>query len=341
VNGSGTKILIVDDEESLRSLIEIYLSNNNYEVISASNGREALEKIDRDKPEIIVSDIMMPEMDGYELLGILKGSAEYSDIPVIMLTSMDEDMDKIHGLSAGADDYMTKPFNMEELLLRIEKLLFLKRRIAGAEYRFTESQKLLDLTKEELLKAHKQLKKIMLESLEGLVTALEARDKYTRGHSERVAAYAGGIAREMNLDNIDTIIIAARLHDIGKIGVRDNILYKGEKLTKEEKAIIEAHPVKGAEIIGKISFLRDIVPAVKYHHERYDGTGFPEGLRGDEIPLAAKIIAVADTFDAITTDRPYRKGLDFDHALSELQGNAGTQFDPVVIEYFLKILNTK
>jgi len=341
VNGEGTKVLIVDDEESLRSLIEIYLMKNNFHVISASNGKEAIDKIHADRPEIIISDIMMPEMDGYELLSYLKSSSEFSEIPVIMLTSMDEDMDKIHGLSAGADDYMTKPFNMEELLLRVEKLLFLKRRIAGAELRFTESQKLLDLTKEELLKAHMQLKKIMLESLEGLVTALEARDKYTRGHSERVAAYAGGIAREMELENIDTIIIAARLHDIGKIGVRDNILYKSAKLTREEKSIIESHPVKGAEIISKISFLKDIVPAVKYHHERYDGTGFPEGLKGDEIPLAAKIIAVADTFDAITTDRPYRKGLDFHHALTELKMNAGSQFDPVVISHFLKIINTR
>lgn len=332
------KILIVDDDPAILHILHFNFSKHGYDIYKASDGAEALEIISVLSPDLIITDIMMPRIDGYALMNRLKENPEWSDIPVVMLTAKGDDKERVDGLSSGADDYIAKPFNVDELILKVEKLLYFKERIIGAEVRFVEAKKLLDLSKEELADAYAQLEKLMVESLESLITAIEARDSYTKGHSERVAEYSGNIARvmKMNAEDVKAIEIAARLHDIGKIAVRDVILYKKTKLTDEEMDIIKSHTVKGAEIIEKISFLRGIIPAVKYHHERRDGLGFPEGLKGEDIPLAAQIIAVADTFDAIVTSRPYRNKMPLSYALSELEKYSGSQFDPDVVNAFFQ-----
>ncbi len=335
----ASKLLIVDDDPALLRLLEFNLSKHGYRIFKASDGNKAIEIMEDNRPDLIVTDIMMPVMDGYELLKNVRDNPETSEIPVIMLTAKSSDMERIKGLSHGADDFLPKPFNINELALRVNKLLSYEKRIAGAEAKFTKTEKLLQLNKEELAMAYRKLENLMVESLEGLITALEAKDHYTRGHSERVANYAGHISLMMHVEDVDSIVIAARLHDIGKIGISDTILNKNGKLTDSERDIIQSHPIKGAQIIEKISFLKGVVPAIQYHHERYDGLGFPEGLRGEAIPLSARIISVADTFDAMRTVRPYREAMPIKYAINELKEYSGKQFDPDVVDAFIRAIS--
>lgn len=332
-------ILVVDDDPSIVHILKFNLEKIGYTVFGAENGRQALELTGKHLFHLIITDVMMPEMDGDELLAKLKHNKNTCDIPVIYLTAKKNDKDKVRGLSSGADDYLPKPFSVEELLLRIKKLFSYKDRITGAEIKFAETKKLLDLSKEDLAVAYKQLEQLMVESLESLITALEARDPYTRGHSERVASFCRQITSLMQLPDQESIVVAARFHDIGKIGISDAILHNEKaKLTDEQRNIIMSHPVKGAEILERISLLVGIIPAVKHHHEKYDGTGYPDRLKGEDIPLAARIISIADAYDAMRSTRTYRNTLDDDFALNELRKFSGTQFDPDIVNIFLNIM---
>ncbi len=312
-----SKILIVDDSKVVSEIIVHAMLKNNLNVITASDGQEGFEKALKERPEVIITDIEMPVMNGYELCEKLKESGELRDTPVIMMSTLHKPSDIKRGEKLGISRYFTKPFDVEKLVIVVEQLLVEKYNIYKKEYEY------------------------MLSTIKALVSALEARDEYTKGHTERVSTYSIMLGKFMGLSKseLDDLEIASNLHDIGKIGVRDDILLKPGKLSDEEYSKIQEHAIIGAEILKPISSLKRVVPLILLHHERWDGRGYPTMIKEDEIPLGARIIAVADTFDAITSDRPYRKGLLFEKAFEIIKENIGTQFCPKCAAAFLLMMS--
>ncbi len=334
IDNSKYKILVTEDEESVREIISWCLKENGYSVVTAENGKVALEKFKKDTFHLILSDIKMPQMTGIELLKEIKRID--SDMPVIMVTAVSDVNIALDALKNGAYDYVTKPFNLEELIIAVKRALEKRELILkNKEYQQFLEQKVEEQTRE--------IKTLYLNAIKSLVFALEAKDKYTEGHSKRVTFYACEIAKRMGLSNlmIHKIHLAGLLHDIGKIGVKESILNKPGKLTNDEYKHIYDHPVTGAKILTPVLKDKDILSFIRHHHERYDGTGRPDGLKGEEIPLGARILAVADTFDAITSDRPYRKALTVDFALKEIKRCSGSQFDPIVVIHFMDFAEEK
>ncbi len=323
------KILVVDDEENIRMLISEHLKSNGYNCSIAANGKEALEKLERDNFELVLSDIKMPVMDGIEL--IKKIMSEYKDIVVIMVTSVFDTSSAIEAMRIGAYDYITKPFYLDNLLLSVERAL--ERRRLIKENR--EYQQNLELRVEEQTK---EIRNTFLNAIEALAQALEAKDPYTNGHSKRVTDISIIIGKKKGLDNqnLDKLKLAGILHDIGKIGVTEEILNKPSKLTKEEYQCIITHPEIGAKILDYLIKDKEIIDIIKHHHEFYNGRGYPDRLKGNEIPLGARILTVADTFDAMTSTRPYRNALSFEYAYDELKRCKGTQFDPEIVDVILE-----
>ncbi len=304
-------VLVVDDEAVNRKLVQALLSSRGYRVEEASNGEEAVSKVRALRPDLILLDIMMPRLDGLQTCRILKQDEETRLIPVVLLTALAALDDRVTGIEAGADDFLTKPFNAVELLARVRSLIHVKH--------------LND----------------QLERTEGilftLAAAVEAKDPYTGRHLRRLVEYAGRISQALALPPRAERIneYGAILHDIGKIGVPEAILNKPGKLTPEEFAIIKQHPEIGERICQPLRFGPEIGPIVRGHHERWDGGGYPDGLAGEAIPLGARIVAVADSFDAMTTDRPYRKALPLEQVWETLRTGAGTQWDPAVVDAFI------
>ncbi len=333
-DNSKYKILVTEDEENVREIISWALEESGFKVVTAENGKIALEKFKEDEFHLVLSDIKMPVMTGMELLKNIK--LLDPDMPVIMVTAVSDVNIALDALKNGAYDYVTKPFNIEELLVAVKRALE-KRELT---LKNLEYQKYLEKKVEEQTR---EIKNLYLNAIKSLVFALEAKDKYTEGHSKRVTFYACEIAKKMKLPAlmIHKIHLAGLLHDIGKIGVRESILNKPGKLTDEEYKHIYDHPVVGAKILTPVLKDKDILNFIRHHHERFDGTGRPDGLKGDEIPLGARILAVADTFDAMTSDRPYRKALTVDFAIKELKRCSGSQFDPTVVIYFLDFAEEK
>jgi putative two-component system response regulator len=308
------KILVVDDNPLNVELLEAYLNSSDYITLTAYNGIEALEQVSKNTPDLILLDVMMPEMDGYEVCRKLKNEEDTRLIPIIMLTALHDVQDRIKGIEAGADDFISKPFNNVELLTRVKSLLRIKR-----------------LNDE-------------LESIENvlfsLAAVIEAKDPYTRGHSERVALYAERLAKEIGLTEEDqkSLRRAGFLHDIGKIGISSSILNKPGQLSDAEISEINKHSSISELIIKPLKSANTILPAIKHHHERWNGTGVPDALTGENIPLFARILMIADIFDALTTDRPYRNRLSFKEAINELEQEAGTTCDPRLVEVFAKMI---
>lgn len=314
-------ILVVDDSASLLLILTEALTGAGFNVMTATNGREACELLHRQRPDLILSDIAMPEMDGYALFHWVRSQSDLKEIPFVVMSIHDKNQRIARMVEQGAAAYLNKPFNMTEMLVIIERLL-------------SDQFKLL-LKEREKLAAERNM---LLASIASLANALEARDSYTKGHSMAVARIVAAMAEIHGLssEEIERAVMAAQLHDIGKIGIRDHILLKKGKLTADEYETVKTHPAIGAEIVAAIPSMADIVPLVRSHHERFDGKGYPDGLQGEAIPLVARMIAVADTFDAMTSNRPYRDGFIIEHTLQAIRGLRGSQLCPDCVDLFFR-----
>ena len=326
----GVRCLVVDDEPGVRSVLVRLLTSRGYEVREAVNGREAVAALEREPFDLVLSDIHMPEVTGVQLLAEVR--QRWPEVGVVMITGVPEVQVAVACLAQGALDYMGKPFQVEEALARVQQALEKRRLILeNRDYQ-------LNLEGKVRVQADR-IKELFVVGVQALAHALEAKDAYTRGHSARVAAYATATARAMGLDEdlVVEVQVGGELHDIGKIGVREAVLLKPGKLAPDEYQHIKQHPVIGERILQPL--LKDkprVLAIVRSHHERPDGRGFPDGLVGAVIPLAARITAVGDTFDAMTTARPYRAPRPAAEALNELVRFSGTQFDPDAVQGFLR-----
>lgn len=340
-------ILVVDDDPAVRDVLAEGLKDSGYECQTASDGSEALLKLQSNGFQLVVSDIDMPQMDGMRLLQEIKKVRP--DTEIVMLTGVLDVETAIQSMRLGANDYLTKPFNLAEVRITVERALEKQRLIReNREYQRTLETRVQERTA-ELSRKNREVEDLFQKlnvsyqtTLEALATALDTRDSETMGHSLRVAAYTVRVAQEMGVTEpvLTDIYRGALLHDVGKIGVPDAILRKPGKLTPEEWVEMRKHPEIGYRILQGINFLEEARLVVLSHQERYDGKGYPRGLKGKEIPLGARIFSVVDTLDAMTSDRCYRKALSFDTAREEIIRYRGTQFDPDVVDVFLKIAET-
>lgn len=313
-------VMVVDDSPVILDIISKGLIKEGFQVVAASSGQEALRALENMRPDLIISDLNMPEMDGIAFCQTVQQRPSLAAVPFITMGTESDRGKMRQVLQSGACTYILKPFNIDQLMITVEKLL--------------SDHFLLVLKDRERLETEQRL---MLASISSLVEALEARDPYTRGHSEAVCDIVTSVARKLKLNerNVRDISIAARLHDLGKIGVRDDILLKPAPLTDGEYAIIRQHPVIGAKILEPIPSLKEMIPIVLSHHERYDGLGYPEGLKKDQIPFWARMTAVADTYHALTSDRPYRQGMPQHKALQIIADARESQLCPKCVDLFL------
>ncbi len=323
-------ILIVDDEEVIRRLLYQKLSGEGYRCQEAGSADQALNELKSNPTELVILDIKMPGKLGTELLPEIK--ANYPDTAVIMATAITDTSTAIQCMKEGAYDYITKPFKLDEVVLSVDRALE-KRRL---ELENRDYQQHLEQKVEEQAK---KIRAAFLNTITALAIALEAKHKYTSGHSQRVAEISAAVAKELGMprDSIEKIKLAGLIHDIGKIGVRGSVLNKPAKLTNEEFQHIKSHPEIGERILSPVVEGEEILEIVRHHHERYDGSGYPDGVKGEHISLGAGILAVADAYDAMTSKRPYRKAMSAETACAEVERGKGTQFDPEVAEAFLKI----
>ncbi len=323
-------ILVVDDEASIRKLLYQKLSDEGYQCQQASNAEQALEALRSNPISLVVLDIKMPGKSGIELLPEIKAS--YPDTAVVMATATSDINVAIQCMKQGAYDYITKPFNLDDVMLSLERALEKRRlELENKEYR----QHLEDRVTEQA----GRIRASFLNAIRALAYALEVKDKYTSGHSQRVADVSAAIAKELHLseESIDKIVLAGLVHDIGKIGVRESVLNKPERLTNEEFQHIQNHPVIGEHILSPIAGDEEILKHIRNHHARFDGTGYPDRLKGYQIPMGARILAVADAYEAMTSERPYRKAMSDEAACAELKRCKETQFDPEVVDAFFRI----
>ena len=329
------RCLVVDDEPRLRQVLVRLMEGDGFECSQAENGSAALQLLQRETVPLVLTDLRMPEMDGVELLRQIR--LRHPDIAVVMITAIADVETAVGCLGIGAMDYLTKPFHLDEVRARVRQALEKRRLIL-------ENRVYQERLEERVAIQGRKLEELFLTSVQSLADALEVKDPYTRGHSVRVSNYASTIARTMGLDSefIRQVELGGHVHDIGKIGVRESVLNKAGHLTDEEYEHIMTHPVVGWRILSPL--LRDAPRAlaiVRSHHERLDGRGVPDGLAGDAIPLEARIAAVADAFDAMTSGRPYRAGgFTVDDAVTELRHYRGTQFEPRVVDAFVEAIES-
>jgi putative nucleotidyltransferase with HDIG domain len=333
------RILVVDDEEPIREIVCSMLQMASYQCEQACSGVEALARLRQDSNfQLVLTDLMMPELDGIGLLEIIK--LQHPDLPVVMVTAVHDISVALAAIRNGAYDYLLKPFEREQLLAVVRRALEAHRlRVENRTYQ-SNLEALVDQRTKELRETIAELERSYDVTLEALGDALDLKDAETEGHSRRVTAFTIQIARAMGLDQ-ETMRALARgafLHDIGKMAIPDAILRKPYPLNAEEKAIVQEHSYLGYRMLKKIPFLAEAADIVYCHQEHWDGTGYPRQLKGDEIPLGARIFAVADTLDAITSDRPYRAARSVDAASEEIAAWSGRQFDPFVVNAFLSIL---
>ncbi len=351
-------ILIVDDEESIRKLIKRKLLSEGYRCQEAGGAAQALDELQTGVVGLVLLDIKMPGKSGIQLLPEIR--AGYPDTVVVMATAITDTSTAVHCMRQGAYDYVTKPFNLAEVALSVERALE-KRRL---ELENRDYQQHLE---ERVSEQAEKIRQAFLNSMTALAYALEAKDRYTSGHSERVAEVSAAIATELGLpqEGVEKIRLAGQVHDIGKIGVKESVLNKPDRLTDEEFQHIKSHCELGERILAPIVEDKEILSMVRHHHERYDGAGYPDGLSVAKMPLSASILAVAegytemirgetesgvpsrgwgssvlavaDTFDAMTSERPYREAMSVEAACAEIERCRGAQFDPEVVDAFLRI----
>ena len=293
---STGKILVVDDVSANVELLKALLTRQGYAVVTASDGHEALDMMAQEHPDLVLMDVLMPKLSGYEVCEQLKKNPVTRLTPVVLITALNRREDRIQGINAGADDFLTKPVNAHELNARVRSLVRLKR--------YTDD---LDSAESVIL---------------SLALVIEARDAYTDGHCQRLAGYATELGVHLNFSDEELAALhrGGYLHDVGKVGIPDSLLLKPGRLTREEYARIKEHPVIGDRLCGELRSLRQVRPIVRHHHERLDGSGYPDGLKGDDIPLMAQIMGIVDVYDAITTDRPYKSAMTPERAHDELVG---------------------
>jgi putative nucleotidyltransferase with HDIG domain len=338
---NAERILVVDDEESIREIISSMLSASGYHTEQASSGLEALAVLNSSGEfELMLSDLMMAELDGIALLE--RSKEKYPDMPVIMVTAVHDISVALAAIRNGAYDYLLKPFEREQLLAMVRRAL--EHRKLKLENRAYQSnlETLVGARTEQLRQTMTDLERSYDITLEALGDALDLKDAETEGHSKRVTAFTIAMARAMGLssERIRVIARGAFLHDIGKMAIPDAILRKPGALTPEETTIMREHCFRGYQMLRKIPFLAEASEIVYAHQEKYDGTGYPRGLAGEEIPLGARIFSVADTLDAITSDRPYRAAQTVGAAREEVSRYAGRQFDPNVVKVFMQMPET-
>jgi putative two-component system response regulator len=312
------KILVVDDEQIIVELHKKLLEKQGYRVIVACNGREAFKRVLTEKPDLVLTDVFMPEMDGLQLCDQLKKGERTNLIPIIMVTSADDFDHKIRGIETGADDFLAKPVRPKELYARVKSLLRIKS--------LTDS---LDSAETVIF---------------SLANAIEAKDQFTKGHTDRVSSLAVSLGEYigLNSEDIGTLSKGGILHDIGKIGIKDTILNKPGKLTAEEFEEIKKHPETGEKICLPLHSLQPVLPIIKHHHEKYDGSGYPCGLAGENIPLLARIMAIADVYDALTSRRAYRDAMSHTEAMEILRRETSeNKFDPLLFEKFEELIESR
>ena len=334
--GDKLKILLVDDTPiNIQLLIEVFM--NDYELSVATNGQEALDLVYADKRhDLILLDVMMPEMDGYEVCKRLKADKETADIPIIFLTAKDDEKDEAHGLDIGAVDYIIKPFNIAIVRKRVKTHLELK--IARDALKNQN-----EILEEKVRERTEELEKTQIEILQRLGHAAEYRDEDTGFHVKRMSEYCRFLAKHIGLsdEQCNMLALASPLHDLGKIGIPDGILLKEGKLTESEWVIMRSHAHIGGQLLeGSYSPLIQAAKEIAYtHHEKWDGSGYPKGLKGEEIPLFGRIACICDVFDALISERPYKKPWPVPKALAEIEAGAGKHFDPDLAKAFLAIAN--
>ena len=349
-------VLFVDDEPNILKSVQRLLRQEEMNVLCASTGEEALQILGQTPTQVVVTDQRMPEMSGVDLLSAVR--ERHPEIIRMMLTGFTEIKVAVEAINRG-EIYrlITKPWNDDELRATIrqafeqadlkDEIKRLNRVTREQNFRLQDmnrnlEEKVRERTK-QLASKHHELRTAYVQTVGALAEAVDAKDAYTRGHSERVGVYASKIAREMGFTKefIERVYIAGLLHDVGKIGIRDAVITKPDQLTAAEYDEIKQHPAIGAKILEPVDFLAEIAPCVRHHHEWYDGSsrGYPDRLRGDSIPLPSRIILVADTVEAMTSDRPYRKAMPIDRVVSELDKYAGSQFDPTCVAAFLRLLD--
>lgn len=304
-------ILAADDEPANLEILRRLMTRHGYQVVTAPDGEQALAAVERERPDIVLLDIEMPGIDGFEVCRRIKTDSLTRLIPVVIITGLAAVDDRIRGIDAGADDFLTKPFNIPELVARVRSLVRLKR--------YTDE----------------------LDSAESVILSLgltiEARDPYTRGHCERLAGYATALGERLGLaqDQLLALHRGTYLHDVGKVGIPDAVLLKAGRFTPEEHRLMQQHTIIGHALCGEMRSLEDVRPIVRHHHERPNGTGYPDGLAGEAIPLLARILSVVDVYDALTSERPYRAPLPVDQAIRDLREEAakGWLFESIVKEF--------
>lgn len=319
-------VMVVDDSKVVLRIVEKGLAEAGFKVITAENGKKALDLLRTVRPDLILTDIEMPDIDGFDFCQTVHTHPDFSSVPIVAMSSKTDRGIMKRMVQNGASAYICKPFNIDELVILVEKVL--------------SDQFHMLLMERERLDSERNL---MIASITSLVTALEARDNYTKGHSEAVGIIVSGMLSITGASQkeVETVTIGGRLHDIGKIGVRDEILLKTGKLTEEEFTHIKRHPVIGANIIKSIPSFSDVIPIVLSHHERLDGKGYPQGLKGESIHLWARMTAVADTYHALTSHRPYRKGMSQGKALQIIEDASGTQLCPDCVGLFFRWIAQK
>lgn len=309
--GSKPVVLVVDDNAANRELIEVYLSGLDCNVISLADGPSALFVLETVQPDVVLLDMEMPVMNGFEVCQRIKSNLKLRLVPVVMITAWGRSEDRVKALEWGADDFMSKPVERAEVVARVRSCL-----------RLNALYETLDSTEQVIF---------------ALAAAVEAKDALTERHTRRVAESARHLGERLGLTQaaLDALYRGGIVHDIGKIGVSEAILLKSGPLDVVELERMRAHPSIGANIVAPLRSGSSLLPIIRHHHERIDGTGYPDGLQGRQIPLLARIISICDAFDAMVNDRPYRAGLRVDEAVAILRAGAGTQWDPQLVELFI------
>lgn len=328
-NNMSSLVLIVDDEYAGRETLQSVLEGEGYQLEMAENGAQAIEKAKKLLPDVILLDVMMPGMTGFEVCERIRNDPQIAEIPIIVLTALDDREALLTALKAGADDFISKPFDRYELRARLLGITRLNR-----------YQKLLQ-ERAKLQEANRHLLEAYEATIEGWSRAMDLRDRETEGHSRSVAELTVQLAKNLGMSAQEIMHLrrGALLHDMGKLGIPDTILHKPDKLTEDEWTIMRRHPQLAYDMLYRVEYLRPALDIPYCHHEKWDGTGYPRGLKGEEIPLAARLFATVDVWDALTSNRPYRPAWSEADTLAYIREQSGRHFDPEVVELFFRVFH--
>jgi len=335
--------LVVDDQIQNIELLEAFLTPQGYDIIRAQSGKEALAILSGNDIDLILLDVMMPGMDGFEVTRRVRENPSFQLLPIILVTALREIEDHVKGIEAGCDDFISKPVDKPELIARVRALLKVKAYHDLVQDYQNKMELEIKIRTQELQQSLTRTKAASLEIIQRLSIASEYKDEETGNHISRMSRYAAAVARRMGLDETMTemVLSTAPMHDLGKIGIPDRILLKPAKLSPLEWEIMKRHTLIGAEILkgSEIELIRTGEMIARTHHEKWDGSGYPAGLRGEEIPLYGRITAIADVFDAMTSVRPYKEAFSVEKALDLIRDERGSHFDPAVVDAFFEILD--